>query len=273
MKKLAYLFLTVLIVACSGEDSNNQDNNDGDNNQSSCNGDNPVYLDDNGVTIKAKDCASVGDTGVINGIEYTVADRELLSYYIDNILDVSTLCTTRITNMENPYFYISFNDNISGWDVSNVTTMEEMFGWGDLVAFNQDLSFWDVSSVRYMNEMFDSASSFNSNISTWDVGNVIGMRRMFSNASSFNQDISNWDTSNVFDMGSMFYNAEAFNLPIGDWDVSNVTDMGSMFWVAVSFNQDLSSWSVDNVNNCGSFSFNTPQWTLPKPNFTNCDPN
>ena len=243
MKKLLYLFLTVLIVACSGEDNNN----DGDNNQSSCNGDNPVYLDDNGVTIKAKDCASVGDTGVINGIEYTVADRELLSYYIDNILDVSTLCTTRITNMENPFFYISFNDNISGWDVSNVTTMEEMFGWGDLVAFNQDLSFWDVSSVRYMNEMFDSASSFNSNISTWDVGNVIGMRDMFYGASSFNQDISNWDTSNVFDMGYMFS-------------------------FAVSFNQDLSSWSVDNVNNCDSFSLGAPQWTLPQPNFTNCTP-
>ena len=247
MKKLLYLFLTLLIVACSGEDGNNQDNNDGDNNQSSCNGDNPVYLDDNGVTIKAKDCASVGDTGVINGIEYTVADRELLSYYIDNILDVSTLCTTRITNMENPFFYISFNDNISGWDVSNVTTMEFMFGWGDLVAFNQDLSFWDVSSVRYMNEMFDSASSFNSNISTWDVGNVIGMRDMFYGASSFNQDISNWDTSNVFDMGYMFS-------------------------FAVSFNQDLSSWSVDNVNNCDSFSLGAPQWTLPQPNFTNCTP-
>ena len=247
MKKLIYLFLTVLMVACSGEDSNNDGDNNGNNNQSSCNGDNPVYLDDNGVTIKARDCASVGDTGVINGIEYTVADRELLSYYIDNILDVSTLCTTRITNMENPYFYISFNDNICGWDVSNVTTMEEMFGWGDLVAFNQDLSFWDVSSVRYMNEMFDNASSFNSNISTWDVGNVIGMRSMFWSASSFNQDISNWDTSNVF-------------------------DMERMFWIAVSFNQDLSSWSVDNVNNCGSFSYNTPQWTLPQPNFTNCTP-
>ena len=32
MKKLIYIFLTVLIVACSSEDNNNQDNNDGDNN-------------------------------------------------------------------------------------------------------------------------------------------------------------------------------------------------------------------------------------------------
>ena len=36
MKKLIYLFLTVLIIACSSEDSNNQDNNDGDNNNITC---------------------------------------------------------------------------------------------------------------------------------------------------------------------------------------------------------------------------------------------
>ena len=33
-----------------------------------------VYLDENGVTIKACDDANVGDTGVINGVTYTVVD-------------------------------------------------------------------------------------------------------------------------------------------------------------------------------------------------------
>jgi len=27
-----------------------------------------------------------------------------------------------------------------------------------------------------------------------------------------------------------------------------------------------------NVTSCGEFNDNTPQWTLPKPNFTNCTP-
>ena len=52
MKKLLYLFLTVLIVGCSGDDNNNDENN---NNQSSC----PIYLDSNGITIKACDDANV----------------------------------------------------------------------------------------------------------------------------------------------------------------------------------------------------------------------
>jgi surface protein len=45
-----------------------------------------------------------------------------------------------------------------------------------------------------------------------------------------------------------------------------------MFREASVFNQNLSSWSVSNVTNCVNFSQDTPAWTLPKPNFTNCTP-
>jgi len=55
--------------------------------------------------------------------------------------------------------------------------------------------------------------------------------------------------------------------------VSNVTNMAYMFSSATAFNQDLSSWSVDGVTDCSNFSDSTTSWTLPQPNFTNCDPN
>jgi len=45
-----------------------------------------------------------------------------------------------------------------------------------------------------------------------------------------------------------------------------------MFWGADLFNQDISNWAVGNVTQCTDFSDNTPQWTLPQPNFTNCTP-
>ena len=38
------------------------------------------------------------------------------------------------------------------WDVSNVTSMEDMFVFA--FAFNADISSWDVSSVTNMNSMF-----------------------------------------------------------------------------------------------------------------------
>jgi len=53
--------------------------------------------------------------------------------------------------------------------------------------------------------------------------------------------------------------------------VSSATNMNYMFEVSV-FNQDLSSWSVDNVTECNGFSLNATSWTLPQPNFTNCNP-
>jgi surface protein len=52
----------------------------------------------------------------------------------------------------------SFSQDLSSWDVSNVTNMEGMFGGA--TSFNQDLSSWDVSSVTNMGGMF-SAISFN----------------------------------------------------------------------------------------------------------------
>ena len=95
-------------------------------------------------------------------------------------------------------------------------------------SFNQDLSSWDVSNVTSMSVMFYNATSFNGDISTWDVSNVTSMGGMFSGATSFNGDISSWDVSSMTDMDSMFKTATAFNQDLSSWDVSSVTNMTSM---------------------------------------------
>jgi surface protein len=41
--------------------------------------------------------------------------------------------------------------------------------------FNQDISNWNVSNVTDMNQMFSFAFSFNQDISNWDVSNVTDM--------------------------------------------------------------------------------------------------
>ena len=264
MKKLLYLFLTVLIVGCSGEDGNSNDVNE----PSDCN---VVYLADNGVTIKACSSASIGDTGVINGVTYTVVDEDMLREMVANEEDVTKVVTTKVTDVSE-LFYIdfdtpsAFNQNISSWDVSNVTDMEAMFIASD---FNQPIDNWDVSNVTDMEAMFNK-SDFNQPIGNWDVSSVTNMRGMFY-FTPFNQPIGDWDVSSVTNMRSMFY-FTSFNQPIGDWDVSSVTNMRSMFYNATSFNQNLSSWSVDGVTLCNNFSDNATSWTLPQPNFTNCTP-
>ena len=229
-----------------------------------------VYLGENGITIKACESANIGDVGTINGTEYTVVSEPDLRQMIINNADISSVCASRVTYMEK-FFYQNyvFSQDISSWDVSNVTSMSQMF---EQSAFNQDISNWDLRNLTDMYAMFKDNSSFNQPLENWNVRNVSKMARMFESNSAFNQPINNWDVSNVNEMWYMFFNASNFNQPMGDWNVSSVTNMYSMFSEASNFNQSLGNWNVSNVSECGGFSFNATQWTLPQPNFTNCTP-
>ena len=212
MKKLLYIFLTLLIVGCSSDDSNNQDNNDGDNNQSSCNGDNPVYLADNGVTIKACEDANIGDTGVINGVTYMVVGETLLREMTANEEDVTTVVTTKVTNMN--YMFdtaTSFNQPIGNWDVSNVTRMEYMFFGAS--SFNQPIGAWDVSNVTDMYFTFGFTPNFNQPIGAWDVSNVNTMEKMFWEATAFNRNLSYWEVDNVTYCYAFDNGATSWTLP------------------------------------------------------------
>ena len=73
--------------------------------------------------------------------------------------------------------YTQFNEDISGWDVSNATTMHRMFS--NAKRFNKSLNDWNVSKVRDMTHMVCAASEFNGNISDWNTSAVKCMNGMF----------------------------------------------------------------------------------------------
>ena len=131
MKKYFFLTIILLVFACSSDSSDDNTNNVDDTN--------PVYLDANGVTIKARDWAVVGDSGVVNGIGYTIVDITTLETMIQNGDDVTRVCTSRILDMSSIFYNDgeeeNFNQNISSWDVGNVTNMDSMFKF--LESFNQ----------------------------------------------------------------------------------------------------------------------------------------
>ena len=74
---------------------------------------NPIYLDDNGVTIKSEEWGIVGDTGIINGEEYLIVGNNTLR----SGQETSKVCTSLVTNMSNMFDSRSFNGDISSWDV------------------------------------------------------------------------------------------------------------------------------------------------------------
>lgn len=196
------------------------------------------------------DKLAVGDKFELEGIEYTVADREMLDKALANGEDLTKFCTSKVTDMNLMFSGASaFNQDIGDWDVSNVTDMLNMFV--NAIAFNRDIGNWDVSSVTNMMNMFCGASAFNQDIGKWNVSNVTNMNGLFNmsvpTSSAFNQDIGNWDVRNVSDMAFMFVENKSFNQDISNWDVGNVTNMSHMFYGAERFDQDLSGWCVKNI--------------------------
>jgi surface protein len=238
---------------------------------------NAVYVGLNNIVMASAGAVN-NEQGNIGTVTYTVVNLTTLKFLIEQGDDVSKVVPSLVTDMSDLFKNNStFNQNISTWDVSNVTNMSGMF-YG-ATAFNQPIGDWDVSSVTDMSAMFLSSAlisdvnAFNQPIGNWNVSNVTDMGNMFSYARNFNQNISTWDVSNVNNMSNMFGAARDFNQNISTWDVSSVTEMNGMFSGTDAFNQNLSSWSVDNVTNCVGFSQDATSWTLPQPNFTNCDPN
>ena len=86
--------------------------------------------------------------------------------------------------------------------------------------FNQDISDWDVSQVTSMSLMFQSASKFNQPLNNWDVSQVTSMSLMFQGASKFNQTLNNWDVSQVTSMSLMFQGAYNFDQNLGNWYIT-----------------------------------------------------
>lgn len=168
-----------------------------------------------------------------------------------------------VTDMSGMFSYTtSYNQDISGWDVSKVTSMSEMFSFTS--AFNQSLNSWNTGNVTDMWAMF-FRSNFNGAIGNWNTSKVTNMGWMFMQDYVFNQPVGNWNTSNVTDMNQMFYGKDlgsAFNQPLNTWNVSKVTSIARMFEGTTSFNQPLSNWDVSNVVNMegvfDSSAFNQP---------------
>ena len=264
-----------------------------------------IYYADNGVTIKAAWGAVNGDTGVLNGVTYTVVNLSTLKSMISNGDDVTKVCTTPITDMS--FLFngnTSFNQDISSWDVSRVTDMQGMFAGA--TSFNQDLSYWDISNVTNFCGVFgnnsewtfsqpnftgetriiwlddngitlkgcDFPSGFTYTDSddvthTW-VDNTL-LKTMIANE----EDVTTVITTPVTDMIDLFKFNSTFNQNISTWDVSNVTYMGNMFNGATAFNQPIGDWDVNNVTsmvamfkNTTSFNQDLSNWDVE--NVTNC---
>ena len=87
----------------------------------------PFYLDENGITIKARSWVTAGITGEFEGVTYTAVDNSTLKSMADDD-DFTKVVTTLVDDMAELFRNIQlFNQDIGSWDVSNVKSMNNMF--------------------------------------------------------------------------------------------------------------------------------------------------
>ncbi len=229
----------------------------------------PIYLDQNGVTVKAAPNAVIGETYEFEGKTYRVVNDEMLRSMVNDEADLSAVVTTYITDMSYLFYKReNFDADLSSWDTSSVNTMSKMFMWAE--SFSGDLSSWDVSNVTDFGDMFHGTRRFNSDLSLWNVSSAVLLNGMFHD-SYFNQNINTWDVSNVTNFSGMFDDTPYFNQPLNNWNISSAENLGGMFAEAVSFNQDISMWDTSSVRymtnmfrNAKQFSYDLSEWDVSK---------
>jgi surface protein len=192
---------------------------------------------------------------VLNWIEGREGIREKLlaigDWNVSAVTDMSWLFSGSGSSITTHYRatrcsdnFKNFNEDITKWDISNVTNMDGMFFGAS--SFNQEIGEWNVSNVKSMGFMFATASSFDREIGEWNVSNVEYMSHMFDHATAFNRPLAKWfeEGPTKDSTAEMFLGATSFDQPVEKWDLSNVENVFYMFEGASSLKKPFRSWTA-----------------------------
>jgi len=178
--------------------------------------------------------------------------------------DISAWDTSNVTSMSSMFYNTDlFNVDLSSWDVSNVTDMSYMFF--NAQGFDQDLSYWDFTSCTNFSRMLDGSNSDYSQVTGWTYGT--SMRGLLSNLTSWDTSSwSNWHPSRT-GVEDYFYFAGSnttFNSSwITGWDMSNAKNLSQMFYYARAFNQPIGIWDTSNVTSISSTFYEADAFNQP----------
>ncbi len=156
------------------------------------------------------------------------------------------------------YAPMTFNQNISGWDVSNVTDMSRMFAQG-ATEYHYAETYDNVSGDYEWSETYEFDPSvepnhFNQDISTWNVSNVTDMTDMFLSGAyeQMSGEDVNGDPVESFTMGTDFRRSP-FSYALDSWDMSSVTAAPNMLTgtsLSISeYDSTLTGWSAQTMQN------------------------
>ena len=141
---------------------------------------------------------------------------------------------------------ITFNQDISSWDMSNATSVRYMFK--NCEVYNKSLLGWDTSNVTDFTGMFSGCLLFNQQLNYLNISSTTSLERLLYNCRKFNTNLSGWSTGHITNMSYMFYQNSELN-QLQAFDTSSVTNMSYMYGRCSVLHKDLSAYDVSNVTN------------------------
>ena len=173
-----------------------------------------------------------------NTIEVTLSDPSLDAFVEVIYVDGDGKHSAKYTRIIKQLIPARYEDDLrsvvgAGVDCSTIritsSAIKNLDGlFEGLTTFDQDISSWDVSNVTSMERMFKGCAAFNQDISSWDVSKVSNMNEMFSGCTNFNQDISGWVTTGLYYMYDVIFNTPALTFDILNWNINNVASINAV---------------------------------------------
>ena len=155
-----------------------------------------------------------------------------------------------------------FNQDISGWDVSNVTNFSNMLA--NATTFNQPIGNWTINTTPgdtvSMNGMLYNTDGFNQNISSWDVRNVTSMNN-FQSYKGTGISATGTNTESLVSMSQGFRRNNSNDSWIANIDTSQLSNIFYAFEGNADIDQDLGDWDISKLITA-TFAFgNTPSFS------------
>lgn len=204
-------------------------------------------------------------------------------------IGIENWITSNVITLDNTFdgngLIMSFNGNVSDWDVSNVASMYQTFpycysfnrplNWDtsscatmfqtfvECINFNQDMPYFITNTTTNVTNFLSRCYAFNGQINTWDLSGITsggfggGLWEFMSDCTSFNQSVAGLNPVNAGGYHGAFQGCTALDQDFSSWPIVNITDADQMFdGVTLSnanYNALLISWAAQSVQNGVTF--------------------
>ena len=141
--------------------------------------------------------------------------------------------------------------NLTDIDVSELDDLSDIFTRLNEVEVI-DISGWDTSNVTSMDDMFRKCAKLKNiiGIENLDVSKLEDANGMFYMCENLVElDLTNWNTISLENMSYMFYNCSNLKIikNIENWQLTNIKDVSCMFYGCAKLDVDLSNWDLTNI--------------------------